>query len=341
LLLFISKVKTFAFTEKKQFNHFSEVKPITNLFINRCKENVLTIDYLDIRFGNSHLKDCHFFKAADTLFSYYGFENGNPWFWSVQFKKQTVERDTFGRNTGFEAIYNFEVDKSCINIPLQAVVEQSGLYTVFINDVPVEATPGKWYLDRDFGVYDLTGHIRAGNNQIVLKANPMSVYAELQAVYILGDFSLISQPKGWKIIPPSSLQTGSWKSHGMPFYADAVSYEEEVMLEKGKSYFVELDKWAGIVAEVKVNHGSAGIIGWKPYRLDISDFVTDGENNIEILIYGSLKNLIGPYHNFPPRRGIMTPFEYKYPTHLTMPAGKDYDQLDYGLMNNFKVIEAD
>jgi hypothetical protein len=340
LLLFISKEKTLSYTEKKQFNHFTEVKANTNISINRCKENVLTIDYLDIRFGNSQLKGCHFFKAADTLFSYYGFKNGNPWFWSVQFKKQTVERDTFGKNTGFEATYNFEVDTSCINISLQAVIEQSSLYTVMINDFPIEAIPGKWYLDRDFGVYDLTGHIKSGFNQLVLKACPMSVYAELQSVYILGDFSLISQQKGWKIMPPSSLQTGSWKSQGMPFYADAVSYAEEVMLEKGKSYFIELDKWTGIVAEVKVNHVSAGIIGWKPYRLDISDVVNEGKNNIEVLVYGSLKNMIGPFHNFPPRRGIMTPFEYKYPTRTTMPSGKDYDQLDYGLMNNFKVIEA-
>jgi hypothetical protein len=105
-----------------------------------------------------------------------------------------------------------------------------------INDVSIEAIPGKWYLDRDFGVYDLTGHVKAGNNQLVLKANPMSVYAELQAVFILGDFSLISQSKVWK---------------------------------------------------------------------------------------------------------IMAPTEYKYPTHKTMPPGKDYDQLDFGIMNNFKVIEAD
>jgi hypothetical protein len=341
LLLFISKEKTATYTEKKQFDNFSEVKAQSDISVNRLKTNVLNIDYLDVSFGNSRLQEFHFFKATDTLFKHYGFINGNPWFWSVQFKKQTVERDTFGKNTGFEATYHFEVDKLCSNIPLRAVVEQPSLYTVTINGIPIGAIPGKWYLDRDFGMYDLTGHIKAGDNRLVLKASPMSVYAELQAVFILGDFSLISRPKGWKImLPPSSFKTGSWKNQGMPFYADAVSYTEDVVLKKGKSYFVELGKWTGIVAEVRVNGISAGIISWQPYRLDISNVVNEGKNNIEVLVYGSLKNLLGPFHNLSLVRGMMTPGDYRQPTNTALPSGRDYDLLDYGLMNNFKVLVA-
>ena len=35
---------------------------------------------------------------------------------------------------------------------------------------------------------------------------------------------------------------------------------------------------------------------WKPYTLDISEFVKPGENSIEITLTGSLRNLLGPFH---------------------------------------------
>ena len=340
LLLFVSKEKNLSYPDKKQFVSFTEVDPGKKPAVNPAGKNVLNIDYLDIRFGNSQINRAYFFAATDTLFRYYGFKDGNPWFWSVQFKQRTVDRDTFSTNTGFEATYHFDVDKACTELPLEAVVERPGLYSVAINGAAVKAIPGKWYLDRDFGVYDLTGHIKAGDNQLTLNASRMSVFAELQAAFIVGDFLLSPQSRGWKIIPSSPLETGSWKAQGMPFYAGAVSYGKEAMLTKGKTYFVQLEEWKGIVAEVKVNNISEGIIAWQPYRIDISDLVSDGANKIEVLVYGSMKNLIGPFHTLPPRRGIMTQFEYKYPTQTSMPAGTDYDILDYGLMNDFKILEA-
>jgi hypothetical protein len=340
LLLYVSKEKSLSYPVKKHFVSVAEVDPDKKTVVKPLSKNVLNIDYLDIRFGDSQIDGAYFFTATDTLFKYYGFREGNPWFWSVQFKQHTVDRDTFGTNTGFEVTYHFEADKACTGIPMEAVIERPGLYSVSINGAAVEAVPGRWYLDRHFGVYDLTGHIRAGDNRLTLRACPMSVFAELQAAFITGDFRLSPQPQGWKIIPPAPLRTGSWEAQGMPFYAGAVSYVKEAVLTKGKSYFVQLEDWKGIVAEVKVNNVSAGMIAWQPYSIDISDLVSEGNNKIEVLVYGSMKNLIGPFHTIPPHRGIMTQFEYKYPTHSSMPAGKDYDILDYGLMNDFRIVEA-
>ena len=62
-----------------------------------------------LQIGNELIKDLHTYYAADKVFKYYGFANGNPWNTSVQFKTSTVDRDTFGVNTGFTAIYHFNV----------------------------------------------------------------------------------------------------------------------------------------------------------------------------------------------------------------------------------------
>ena len=56
-------------------------------------------------------------------------------------------------------------------------------------------------------------------------------------------------------------------------------------------------------AEVKVNGHLAGILVCAPWKLDISQFVKQGDNDIEILVYNTLSNHYSTiplrYSNFP------------------------------------------
>ena len=92
------------------------------LKIARNEDNVLMIDFCDIEVGNEITKDLNTYYAADKVYKYYGFKNGNPWNTSVQFKTNIVDRDTFGLTTGFSATYHFPVkgkfDFSKIKAPL-------------------------------------------------------------------------------------------------------------------------------------------------------------------------------------------------------------------------------
>ncbi|MFW5835366.1 MAG: hypothetical protein ACOCU3_00270 [bacterium] len=58
-----------------------------------------------------------------------------------------------------------------------------------------------------------------------------------------------------------------------------------------------------------------------------------GDNKVEVIVYGSHKNLLGPHHNVG-RRGITTPWDFKRAPDI-QPPGEEYDQLDYGLMEDF------
>ena len=97
-----------------------------------------------------------------------------------------------------------------------------------------------------------------------------------------------------------------------------------------------MGKWQGTVAEVRVNEEHAGIIGWSPYNLDISDKVIDGENEISIIVYGSLNNTLGPHHySFRGRTGPST-FDV---APQKQPNGEKYNFIGYGLFEDFSVIE--
>jgi len=311
--------------------------PLTTkaLQVARPEANTLMIDFCDVKIGNALLKDKHVFNAADTVFKHHGFTNGNPWNTSVQFRSSTLDRNKFAAGTGFTAMYHFSIGDSVDFKLFKAVVERPSLLKISINGNKVQPEPGKWWLEKTFGMFEIGKHLRKGDNVLQLVADPMDVLAEIEPVYILGDFNLQSAEKGWKIVSPGVLGTGSWKAQGLPLYGGAINYTKEVNLDKipGRT-LIRLGKWAGTVASVKVNDTDAGVIAYDPYELDISKHMHTGNNKIEVKVTGSLKNLLGPHHNAP--RGLASPWNWrgvkKYPP------GNQYDTYDYGLMEDFQVI---
>ena len=201
----------------------------------------------------------------------------------------------------------------------------------------VEPIKDEWWLDRSFGVFNISDYLKHGKNVITIQADPMDILAELEPIYITGDFGLKSGKNGWIITQPKELILGSWKEQALPFYSESFTYSKTFEAkDEGKSnYLLKLNDWNGTVVEVLVNGESAGIIGWKPYELDISNLINQGENKVEVVVTGSLKNLLGPHHNNP-GKGLVTPWSFFYaPEH--QPSGTDYDQLDYGLFEDFEI----
>ncbi len=170
----------------------------------------------------------------------------------------------------------------------------------------------------------------------------MSVYAEVEPGYLIGNFKLKSQEKGWKITSPGKIRPGSWKDQGYPFYADVVSYSKNYEItETGgdRCYVVKLTDWNGSVAEVQVNGEDAGVIAWPPFELDVTDAVIKGDNEIKISVYGTLKNLLGPHHAGHIEGSAWPSMFEEAP--VSQPPGDAYDQLDYGLFQDFLLLEAE
>ncbi len=307
--------------------------------INREKENVLMIDFCDIDLGNGPVKDLHTFNAADTVFKYHGFINGNPWNTSVQFRTNIIDRDTFNVNTGFTASYHFTVRDNFDVTGLKAVIERPWNWSVTINGMEINAEPGAWWLDRSFRVFSIGKHVKQGTNTVTLKASPMKVHAEVEPVYIVGDFSLIPDEKGWLIKKPTGIYTmDSWKDQEMPFYSWGVTYSREYSIEKTEGeWAVSLKKWSGTVAEVYVNGKQADPIAFPPYTTDVTGLIIPGMNKIEVKVIGSLRNLQGPHHS-KPNPGFVTPWTWR--NIEKYPSGKDYSFPDYGLFEEFVLLKS-
>jgi hypothetical protein len=168
----------------------------------------------------------------------------------------------------------------------------------------------------------------------------MSVHAEIEPIYILGDFGLASADKGFEIIKPVPLQIGSWKNQGIPMYGQDVVYTKNIDIANvGKElYSVQLNEWKGTAAIIFVNDKPVGDVSLPPYRYNITPNLKKGNNKIQVKLIGSLKNVFGPHHRNP-KPGLVSPWHWRYVPKY--PSGKEYDLYDYGLMEDFKVLKTE
>jgi hypothetical protein len=315
------------------------LKPEGQIAVTRKTPNVVTLDYCDLTLDGKTDKDIYFYQAADKVFSFYGFK-GNPWSRSVQYKTAILDRNNFSANSGFTADFYIDIEKNVDINSLQLAVERPELWDVKINGHKQTATKEKYWLDRAIGLYNIGECVIPGKNKISLTASPMTVHTELEPIYVLGNFGVQSLKKGWKIVPTSPLTLGSWAEQGMPFYSDKTSYTNTFNISlTGKRYIVKLTDWLGSIAQVYVNGKEAGIVGWPPYELDVTDYMVKGTNSISVVVCGTLKNLLGPHH-IGKVRGTAWPASFENaPPHL--PAGFNYDVINYGLFRDFILFESD
>jgi hypothetical protein len=339
LLLFIPGKKTVTYPVQAETKNLTAITSSSPIKVTRNEDNALMIDFCDISIGGEVIKNIHTMNAADRIYKYYGFRNGNPWNTSVQFKTNIVDRDTFGINTGFTAAYHFKIKGQFDLSHIKAVVERASLWTISVNGKEVKSDPGNWWLDRSFGVVSIGSLLKRGDNTIILKVSPMKIHAEAEPVYIIGDFSVTPADQGFIIEPPlKSYQPGSWKMQGLPFYSWNMTYCKEFNIENpGGKWEVGPGSWKGTVAEVKVNGKAADLIAFPPFRSDITGLINKGTNRIEITVTGSLRNLMGPHHNNP-GQGLASPGSWRNVKNYM--AGKEYLFLDYGLMDDIVLYRA-
>jgi hypothetical protein len=319
-----------------------ELQPLDGISVRREDENVLTLDYCDLVLDGKVARGLYFYEAQTRAYKRHGFE-GDPWDSSVQFKSSILDRDRFPADSGFEAVFRFEARKSDAYDfqDLKAVVERPELFQVFVNGVQVKPLPGEWRIDRDFGVYPVGRWVVSGGNRLTVRARPFSVHAELEPVYMVGDFRLEAAKQGFVLKPPRELGLGTWAAQGLPFYGARVSYtgcfDVGDRAEAGRRYFVRLGAWDGVAAEVLVNGRRAGLVAFPPFELDVTDALQPGPNDVSVVVYGSLRNTLGPFHGDPPS-GSAWPGMFKQGPSPGPPPGAAYKVVDYGLKEGFKLI---
>ncbi|MDR0795594.1 MAG: hypothetical protein LBE79_06010, partial [Tannerella sp.] len=167
LLLYVFAQKTEGFEKPASKKIYTTVNASSTLDIKPADNNVLTIDFCDLKLDVETFRDLHIFNATDRAYKHHGFASGNPWNSSVQYKDNIVSRDTF-QTGGFKATYRFTISGDFDMSGMQAVVERAHLYKVSLNGREINPEPGKWFLDRDFNVFSIGNIVKKGVNELTL-----------------------------------------------------------------------------------------------------------------------------------------------------------------------------
>jgi hypothetical protein len=319
-----------------------EVPADGTLTAERKAPNILTLDYCDLTVGGLTEKDLYFYEAQLKTFRHHGLDR-NPWDSAVQFKTSILDKDTFLPDSGFSADFHFTLADGVSASGLRAVVERPALFRVSVNGRTVSPRQGEWWLDRAFGVFDIGADVRPGDNVLTIRSSPFTILSELEPVYLLGDFGVESASPGFRMVPTKALALGPWTGLGMPFYSNAVGYAKTYRLERapgrGDRYGVSLRSWSGALAEIRVNGRAAGVIAFAPFQIDVTGFLKRGENRIEVLVFGTLKNTLGPHHNAPPL-GRAWPGSFQQGAKGGRPPGAEYSFVGYGLLEDFRLTRS-
>lgn len=313
------------------------------MIVEPVSPNVLTLDYCDLIIDGRRERDLYFYEAQRMAFRFHGLE-GNPWDSAVQYKTGILDLDTFSPDSGFEAVFGFRAVKgdALDFADVRAVVERPDVFQVLVNGREVRPSAGEWWLDRAFGVFPIGPRIVSGRNTLTVKARPFTIHSELEPVTLLGDFRLRAAARGFEIHPPAPMAIGSWAAQGRPLYGSAIRYRRTFTIpagDAGASYRLALGSWRGATAEVYVGDRHVGTAAFAPHEVDLTGAVGPGSNEISVVVYGTLKNTLGPFHNDPPL-GRAWPGSFRQGAKGGPPPGSAYHVVDYGLFEEFKLLRS-
>ena len=218
--------------------------------------------------------------------------------------------------------YTFKVESVPNNCVLLA--ENTNIISVKVNGVKVDSI-GSHPLEKALLRYNVAPFLRTGENEVVIEINyyqSEQVYyslfgenvteslknclaydTDIEAVFLQGDFGVYGNFENGKnnnILLGENFVIGKQKQEisclikdGYPFFSGDITLKQKVVLSD-TNYELVIDKRFHLI-EVNVNGVHVGRLMFGN-KLDISNALKIGENDIEIVLTVSNRNLLGPFH---------------------------------------------
>ncbi len=214
---------------------------------------------------------------------------------------------------------------------LYLVCETPEIFDIKVNGVVVDKTDCGYFRDVSFRMIDIRKYARAGENEIEMfvnfkqsdevyenlkkavvfesEKNKLAYDMEIESIYLVGDFAVKCDGKfsdvgrnayhvdGKFTLTSAKDKVGlaSLEQNGYPFFSGKMVFTRKYQLDD-TDYKVVFNKKGVNVIKLTVNGKHVRTLLWGPYEVDISEYLTVGENEIEIEILNNLRNLLGPHH---------------------------------------------
>jgi hypothetical protein len=225
--------------------------------------------------------------------------------------------------------HSFNVEQ--IPASLCLACEDMRYLSLTVNGTPITLTNDLWRGQTCFRTVDILPYVNLGENEIVYKIdyfqddyvyyvlyggvsetlrNCLLFDTELAESYLYGDFAVRTDKDNFTTkdglaytysgtfdITESrdGVSLDNVICDGLPFFAGALNVAFTHTFKKGEASTLEI-KGRYAVCEVICNGKQAGTLLFGD-RCDLSDYLKEGENQIELTLYNSNRNLLGPLHH--------------------------------------------
>ncbi|MGB8455671.1 MAG: glycosyl hydrolase [Anaerocolumna sp.] len=230
--------------------------------------------------------------------------------------------------------FNIAMDLST-NKEFYAVIEDAQIYGIHVNGKQIPYEDAGYWKDKSFKKINIKPAVVKGENEIILKATfkqPQKVYdvlygenvyeteknkitydVELESIYLLGDFGVVSDTpyrpidRGALVTDgpftitgqPERFEGNEFTKGGLTFFAGQLEISQDILItaQPGKRVLLDIKKQKAPLIKVYVNNKLVKHSLWAPYTADITDYVKDGMNHIKLQVFASNRNLLGPHHH--------------------------------------------
>jgi len=322
---------------------FHRVAEVTNFEeIRRVSDNAISLDRCDLDLGGVKHEGMDVVVANRTLWQHHGYPH-SVWDRSVQFRRNYLDLPPFDANSGFEATYRFEADAWLKKHgDLQLAVENPAWYKVTLNGRVLSFARGQRWLDESIRRVPIGPLLQAGVNTVTVSARPFDVRCEIDRVYLTGNFGVKTAPVAFRLVKPTPLATGDWTQQGLITYPGSVSYRTTFTLEQSaRRLRVNIPEYKAGGATVRLGKTPRTLLEVSPGGAVLEGPFNAGKHLIELELFGTLKNLLGPhFHPHPPGPGRhAVQWCWDRPPKTPQPGDK-YEIFSYGLFSPI-LIEAE
>ena len=232
----------------------------------------------------------------------------------------------------FELDYSFHVAEKPPSAAMGLVVERfTTKQQIFVNGTEITNAPAEmWFNDVNFLRYDIDGLVAEGENTVKItgaataRKNKEPV---VEPVYVVGHFGVARREGGFTIAAaPTKATLHNLTEQGLLFFPGKVKLRRSFSAGAGAKE-LRLCGVDATVVEAAINGKSLGKRAWRPFDFAIPSGLLQAQNEIELTLTGTLRNLLGPHHHTGGELFSVSPGSFRDYAHFT----DDYCFVPFGV----------
>lgn len=228
----------------------------------------------------------------------------------------------------------FDVNmKQELNQQFYAVIELVEAFSITINGKRISNKQQGYWKDQSFCKVDIKEFIENGTNEIILEReffqsqkvydilfgenvletelNKLTYDTELESIYLIGDFGVISKTTyqnsekkavitagGFVIVDqPVQVSTGDLTTQGFSFFSGVITLSQEFEVNKPNRLKLNLLHPNAVLTKIYIDGTLIKMLPWGSYSMDIPDNLSEGIHKISVELFSGNRNLLGPHHH--------------------------------------------